>query len=92
MPARIYQIPKNALQSGKAHTDIWMLEFELAEARRPDPMTGWSGSGDTQEQVKLRFPSEDAARAYAERNGIAYHVVRTPPKTLKIQAYADNFR
>jgi len=92
MSARIYQIPKNAMQSGKAQTATWMLEFELAEARRPDPMTGWSGSGDTQEQVKLRFPSEAAARAYAERCGIDYHVVRTPPKTLKIQAYADNFR
>lgn len=92
MSARIYQIPKNAMQSGKARTATWMLEFEWAEARRPDPMTGWSGSGDTQEQVKLPFPSEAAARAYAERCGIDYHVVRTPPKTLKIQSYADNFR
>lgn len=92
MAARIYQMPKNALQSGKARTQTWMLEFEPAEAKTPDPMTGWAGSGDTQQQVKLSFPSEDAARAYADRNGIAYHVVRTPPKALKIQAYADNFR
>ena len=92
MPARIYQIPKNAMQSGKARTHSWMLEFEPAEAKQPDPMTGWAGSGDTQEQVKLKFPSEATARAYAERNGIDYHVVATPPKTLKLQAYADNFR
>lgn len=92
MAARIYQIPKNALQSGKARTGDWMLEFEPAEAKKPDPMTGWAGSGDTQEQVKLKFPSADAARAYAEKYGIAFHVVPTPPKTLKIQAYADNFR
>lgn len=92
MSARIYQMPKNAMQSGKARTATWMLEFEPAEAKRPDPMTGWAGSGDTQEQVKLSFASADAARAYAERNGIAYHVVATPSKTLKLQAYADNFR
>lgn len=92
MSARIYQMPKNAMQSGRAGTATWMLEFEPAEARKPDPMMGWSGSGDTQEQVKLKFESEEAARAYAERSGIAYHVVKTPPKTLKIQAYADNFR
>jgi hypothetical protein len=90
--ARIYQMPKNALQSGKARTSTWMLEFEPAEAKKPDPMTGWAGSGDTQEQVKLKFPSVDAARAYAEKYGIAYHVVPTPAKTLKLQAYADNFR
>jgi hypothetical protein len=92
MPARIYQTPKNALQSGKARTSTWMLEYEPAEAKKPDPMTGWAGSGDTQEQVKLKFPSVDAARAYAEKYGIAYHVVPTPAKTLKLQAYADNFR
>jgi len=92
MSARIYQMPKNAMQSGKARTATWMLEFEPAEAKKPDPMTGWAGSGDTREQIKLAFESEDAARAYAERYGIAFHVVKTPPKTLKIQAYADNFR
>ena len=92
MAARIYQIQKNALQSGKALTHKWMLEFAPAEARRADPLTGWSGSGDTQSQVKLSFPSEEAARDYADKQGIAYTVIPTPPKTLKIQAYADNFR
>jgi hypothetical protein len=69
-----------------------MLEYAPAEAKQPDPLTGWTGSGDTNEQLKLKFPSEATARAYAERNGIAYQVVTTPPKTLKLQAYADNFR
>jgi hypothetical protein len=92
MSARIYQIQKNALQSGKARTDKWVLEFAQAEAKKPDPLTGWAGSGDTQSQVKLTFPSQDAAIAYAEKQGVAYTIVPTPPKTLKIQAYADNFR
>jgi hypothetical protein len=92
MSARIYQMPKNAMQSGRARTGTWMLEFEPAEAKKPDPLMGWAGSGDTREQVKLSFPTEDAARAYAERYGIEYNVVQTPPRTLKLQAYADNFR
>lgn len=92
MSALIYQIQKNALQSGKARTDKWILDFAQSEPRKADPLTGWTGSGDTQSQVKLTFSSEEAARAYAERNGIAYKVIPTPPKTLKIQAYADNFR
>jgi hypothetical protein len=92
MPARIYQMPKNAMQSGRARTSTWMLEFEPAEAKRPDPLMGWAGSGDMQQQVKLSFPTEAAACAYAERCGIEYSVAPTPPRTLKIQAYADNFR
>lgn len=90
--ARIYQRPKNAMQSGRARTDRWMLEFEPAEAKRPDPLTGWAGSGDTREQVRLSFPTLDDAKAYAEREGLAYHVVPAPVRTLKLQAYADNFR
>ena len=92
MTARIYQRPKNAMQSGKARTDVWVLEFVPAEAKRPDPLMGWSGSGDTQSQVVLQFASEAEARAYADRHGIEARAIATPPKRLKLQAYADNFR
>lgn len=92
MTARIYQRPKNAMQSGRAGTDDWILEFAAAEAKRPDPLMGWAGSGDTQSQVKLSFNSQEDAKAYAERYGIAFHLQPTPPRRLKLQAYADNFK
>ena len=92
MSALIYQRSKNSLQSGKARLDQWVLEFVPSEARHADPLMGWSGSGDTQVQVKLKFPDLVAAEAYARKNGIEYRVLPTPAKSLKIQAYADNFR
>ncbi|MEO5865627.1 MAG: ETC complex I subunit [Sphingomonas sp.] len=90
--ARIYQHPKNAMQSGRAQTGRWVLEFASAEAKRPDPLTGWAGSGDTREQIKLGFATREAAIAYAEREGLAFTVVAAPERVLKLQAYADNFR
>jgi hypothetical protein len=92
MSARIYQNPKHAMQSGKAHTDEWVLEFEPSQARFADPLMGWTGTGDTQAQIKLTFPSKDAARSYAEKCGIPARVIATPPNRLKLQAYANNFR
>ena len=92
MTARIYQRPKNAMQSGKALDHQWILEFAPAEARRADPLMGWTGSGDTQVQVVLKFADLTEAQAYAARHGIAATVQTTPAKRLKIQAYADNFR
>ena len=92
MSARIYQRPKNAMQSGKALLDQWILEFTPAEAKRPDPLMGWAGSGDTQAQVVLKFASADEAKAYADKYGIDAVVHATPPRRLKLQAYADNFR
>ena len=90
--ARIYKRPKSAMQSGRARTDEWVLDFVPAEAKRPDPLMGWSGSGDTRQQVRLTFPSSEAAQAYAEKYGITARVHTVPPKKLKLQAYADNFR
>ena len=92
MQARIYKRPKSAMQSGKALIDQWVLDFVPAEAKKPDPLMGWAGSGDTRQQLQLRFPTCEAAKAYAEKYGISARIHDTPPKTLKIQAYADNFR
>lgn len=92
MTARIHQRPKNAMQSGRAGTDDWLLEFAPAEARRADPLMGWAGSGDTQSQVILHFASLAEAQAYADSHGITASVQTTPPRRLKLQAYADNFR
>jgi hypothetical protein len=92
MAARLYQRYRNAMQSGKARTDEWILEFESRASKRPDPLTGWSGGADTQEQVKLVFPTLEAGKAYADREGIDYHVVPADQPRLRLQTYADNFR
>ncbi len=92
MAARIYQQQKNGMQSGKARTGTWVLAFESHASKRPDPLTGWTGGADTQEQVTLTFPTLEAAQAYAAREGIEAHIVPPATPKLKLQAYADNFR
>ena len=71
MSARIYQRPKNAMQSGKALVGQWILDFAPAQARQADPLMGWAGSGDTQQQVVLKFESAEAAQAYAKEVVVA---------------------
>ena len=90
--ARISEETRKTTQSGKAKLGRWLLEFERTEPQRPDPLTGWSGSGDTQTQVRLKFDTKEEALAYAERNGFETHVVPAGQVKLKLQAYADNFR
>ena len=90
--ARISELERRTTQSGKANSGKWLLEWERREAQRPDPLTGWNGSGDTNTQVRLTFPTKEAAIAYCEKHCLQYHVVPAPPVRMKIQAYADNFR
>ena len=80
------------MQSGRARTGDWLLEFAPAEARQADPLMGWAGSGDTQAQVVLNFASAAEAQSYAQRHGISAEVHGTPPRRLKLQSYSDNFR
>ena len=90
--ARIVEADRKATQSGKAGTGRWTLEIEREQPQRPDPLTGWNGSGDTRTQLRLSFASKEDAVAYAKSQKLDYHVVPAGPVSLKIQAYADNFR
>ncbi|MEL7491102.1 MAG: ETC complex I subunit [Pseudomonadota bacterium] len=92
MFARIFQPSKTAMQSGKAKTANWVVEFEAEAARRIDPLMGWTSSEDTRAgQVRLSFDSKDAAIAYAEERAIPYQVIEAREKKPVIKAYSDNF-
>ena len=91
MLARIYQPPKNAMQSGKANTKAWVLEFEPASARWSDPLMGWTQTTDLNGQVKLPFDTREEAVAYANKYGIPFRLDDPKPAKRIIKAYADNF-
>jgi hypothetical protein len=92
MVARIYRPARNAMQSGKAKTGDWILEFPNQTPRSADPLMGWTSTIETQQQVKLFFPTLEQAKAYAEREGIAYTVAVDPPVRLNRKSYSDNFK
>jgi hypothetical protein len=92
MPARIYQPSRNAMQSGKAKTKNWLLEFEPESPRETDPLMGWTSSSDMRQQVKLSFATREEAEGYAKRKGIAYRVFETRKPSAKSKSYSDNFR
>ena len=91
MLARIYRPAKNAMQSGKAKTRDWVLEFEPASARRSDPLMGWTLTSDMDGQIHLAFETKDEAVAYAQAHGIAFQISDPKPAKRIIKAYADNF-
>ena len=93
MRARIFRQPKTAMQSGRAGTENWTLEFASSLPEVNDPLMGWWGRGDTRDQVRLRFDTQAEAVAYAEKNGISYDLEIPPVEAKrKPKVYADNFR
>jgi hypothetical protein len=92
MTARIYQPARTAMQSGTGNTQRWLLVHETQQPRGVDPLTGWTSSVDTRQQVKLWFDTAEQAIAYATREGIAYTLELPQKATRRTMSYSDNFR
>jgi hypothetical protein len=92
MSARIYSPAKTAMQSGKAKTGLWVLEFDPEMPRKIDPLMGYTTSGDMKSQIRLTFETKEEAVAYAERNGISFRVQEPKEAKRRQISYSDNFR
>ena len=93
MRARIYQPARNAMSSGLGKTKVWVLEYAPDGPRDIDPLMGWTGSDDTQSQVKLKFDTKEAALDFAKDKGIEA-VVHDPQKrapNVRQGGYGENF-
>jgi hypothetical protein len=80
------------MQSGRAGTRRWVLEYEPATPRDPDPLMGWSSARDTLNQVRLRFATLEDAKQYADKHGFDYTVIEPQERAFKPKNYAENFR
>jgi ETC complex I subunit conserved region len=90
--ATIYRPAKSATTSGRAETRRWVLEFEPRSAPFVEPLMGWTGGDDPLRQLRLSFPSLEAATAYARRQGLAYDIREPHETAMPRRTYADNFR
>jgi hypothetical protein len=90
--ARISKPSRTAMQSGRGRTDQWVLEYETLSPRRPENLMGWTSSGDTLNQVKLKFNTLEEAVSFAEEKGLAYTVLPDQERVVRPRNYVDNFK
>ena len=81
------------MSSGRGNTRNWVLEYEPSSARAMDPLMGWTSSGDMNSQVRLRFPTKEAAMAFAREKGLDVMVQEPHPRRTNVRAggYGENF-
>lgn len=92
MRARITRPAKTATQSGRGNAKGWIVEFEPKAAMKQDPVTGWTTSSDTGQQVKMGFETREEAIAFCKRKGIDYQVREPKERNVRPKSYAANFR
>ena len=92
MVARIFRPSRTAMQSGRAKTHLWLLEFEPETAKAVEPLMGYTSSSDMRSQVRLTFETKEQAVDYAERNDILYRVEEAHVAKRARVTYSDNFK
>lgn len=76
--AIIRRLSRSVASSAAQLDRPWVLAFERNRPQRIEPLMGWTSDNDPMVQVRLSFPSRDAAVAYAERQGLDYRVCEEP--------------
>lgn len=65
---------RSAMTSAPAEPQDWRLVFERRSPPFVDPLMGWTGGRDPLASLELRFPTLEDAVAFAQRQGLRYHV------------------
>ncbi|WEX90455.1 ETC complex I subunit [Sinorhizobium garamanticum] len=73
--AHIFRPSRSVMTAARVSRRPWLLVFERQIPPLIDYLMGYTGGSDMLTQVELRFPSRDAAIAYAGRHKLKYTVV-----------------
>lgn len=90
-PVRVYTRNARPMQAGPAHAGEWVVAFEPYLKPGVDPLMGWISSADPQTQVRLIFPTQEAALAYCRRERLAFDIIPPETRHRRLRSYADNF-
>ncbi len=88
---RIFRQNKTAMQSGRAGTAEWLVQFEVEPVRIIDGDMQWRSSTDTHRQLRMSFPSLAEAEYWAKQAGHSYRILESHDRKIKPKAYANNF-
>mmetsp|Transcript_10335 Transcript_10335/g.31133 ORF Transcript_10335/g.31133 Transcript_10335/m.31133 type:complete len:168 (-) Transcript_10335:43-546(-) len=93
---RITQPARKVTQSGRyARAGGWKIMWDT-QKRWENPLMGWGSNADPMSNIyDLNFDSQEAAVAFAEKNGWKYYVYEQPQnnkkKILGTKMYGKNF-
>lgn len=88
---RIYCKSRETSQSGLGTAGTWILEPVRPSQQSPEPLMGWTQSGDTLNQVKMEFPTQAKAEAFAKAQGWRYTSGKQNIRKVKPRNYGQGF-
>jgi NADH dehydrogenase len=88
----IYKPAKTATQHGWAATKQWVMKFSPGP-QWTNPLMGWTSTSDPLTEMSIKFPTKEAALAFAAENGFDSNVSDEEHNLRKNQrTYGSKFR
>ena len=91
MKVTIYKPSKSAMQSGRSKTKQWLLEYPPSK-KETNPVTGWIGSANTTQHIKLSFETKEQAIDFAKKKKLDFQVIQPNAENAPTRKYEDNFK
>lgn len=82
---------RSAMQAGRLHEGVWRIDFDV-QPRWENPLMGWTSSRDPMQGLVLKFPTQEAAIHFAQRQGWRWQLAQsTQEASWRQKSYAENF-
>ena len=92
MIVKIFKKYKSPTQSGKANTNLWIMEFLSNNDRFQEQIMGWTGSINMYpNEVKLQFKNKEEAINFAKKNKLEFFVQESNKQKFTIKTYVNNY-
>lgn len=91
MKAIIYRPTKSAMQSGLKNTKKWVLH-STDKKKYTEPFAGWTGSKNTDQQIKILFNTKNDAINFAKAQSWEYEIIEPQERRIEPKSYLDNFK
>lgn len=88
-PCRIFRPARSVMQAGTRRTKNWVLEFAPGAPQNIEPLMGWTASEDPYAQIRLRFPSREAAVRHAQKLGLKFRTKAAAPRKHRPKNYLE---
>tara|TARA_B100000886_G_C20312168_1_gene444341 strand:+ start:375 stop:677 length:303 start_codon:yes stop_codon:yes gene_type:complete len=87
----LYKPAKSAMQSGLLNTKKWCLKSKDVSQTFINSKYCWTGTSNSEKQIKLFFNSKDAAIKFANENNYIFEIIEPKSRKYLKKSYAANF-
>mgnify|MGYP001035839361 CR=1 FL=1 len=94
MSVIIKEQKKHPTQPTNTNT-VWVLSYLPTEDKATDNIMGWISSGDTKQQLKIKFDTLKQAESYAKKQDLDYQIDpldKSEERAPIVKSYLDIYR